>query len=62
MVYLSALSLAAVWAIAERTCVAIARRTPAEISPVDVEVDAVESMTARELEVEREAADLLLRA
>jgi len=65
MGYLAILLLAAVWAVVERTRSALAERTrePAQVAtPFGLDVAAAESMTARELEAEREAAQLLLGA
>ena len=62
MAYLATLLLAGVWAVMERTRAVLASRSPAQTSSVGLDVDAAESMTARELDVEREAAELLLRA
>jgi hypothetical protein len=61
MSYLAVLGLAAVWATVERTRAAIAGRgrTPAQISPLGLDPVGAESMTTRELEPERKAAQPL---
>jgi hypothetical protein len=59
MGYMAVLFAAAIWTTVERTRAAIGGRTHV---PVDSDVDAAESMTERELEAEREAAELLTSA
>jgi hypothetical protein len=57
--YLAILFSAALWAVAARTHSAIAKRRsqPARVPvPIDLDVAAAEPMTARELDMEREAA------
>lgn len=65
MAYLAALFLAALWAIVERTRAAIANRRCklAQIpTALGLDMAAADSMTAREFEAEREAAQALLSA
>jgi hypothetical protein len=63
MAYLATVFLAAMWAVVERTRAGIANRTrkPAQIrTALSLDLTEVDPMTARELEAERETAQLLL--